>query len=59
MLYSKLAANGAVISMVPVGVVQVGCVVTAAVGAAGKVGTAFTVKNNAVETHTALLTFTL
>jgi hypothetical protein len=45
--------------MVPVGVVQVGCIVTEAVGAAGVAGTAFTVKNNAVETHTALLTLTL
>jgi hypothetical protein len=30
--------------MVPVGVVQVGCVVTDAVGAAGAVGKTFTVK---------------
>ncbi len=44
MLYSKLAANGAVIMMVPVGVVQVGCMVTDAVGATGAVGKTFTVK---------------
>jgi hypothetical protein len=44
MLYSKLAASGAVINIVPVGVVQVGCMVTDAVGATGKVGKTFTVK---------------
>ena len=44
MLYSKLAANGAVIIIVPVGVVQVGCMVTEAVGATGAVGKISTVK---------------
>ena len=43
MLYCNPAPSGAVMVMVPVGVVQVGCAVTVAVGAAGAVGAAFTV----------------
>ena len=35
MLYKKLAPVGSVITIVPVGKVQVGCTVTLAVGAAG------------------------
>ena len=42
-LYSNAAPVGADTTIVPVGTVQVGCTVTEAVGAAGGVGTAFTV----------------
>jgi len=43
---------GAVITIVPVGTAQVGCMVTLAVGVAGTVGTAFTViVELADETH--------
>ena len=38
MLYWMFAPEGAVTTMVPVGTVQVGCVVTHAVGAAGVAG---------------------
>jgi len=49
-LYSN-APVGAVITMVPVGVAQVGCTVTEAVGAAGGVGAAFTVSGVGAETQ--------
>jgi hypothetical protein len=49
------APVGAVITIVPVGVVHVGCVVTLAVGAAGAPGMAFTVRTVADETHPVLL----
>ena len=42
-LYSNAAPVGEETTIVPVGTVQVGCTVTEAVGAAGGVGTAFTV----------------
>ena len=42
-LYSNAAPVGAVTTIVPVGTAHVGCTVTDAVGAAGGVGTAFTV----------------
>ena len=44
-----LAPVGAVTTIVPVGVVQVGCTVTLAVGVAGAFGTALTVQLNGVE----------
>ena len=50
---------GAVTVIVPVGTIQVGCVVTLAVGAAGAPGTALTVKGVAVDTHPELLVVTL
>ena len=46
-----LAPVGDVTTIVPVGVVQVGCCVTEAVGMAGAFGTAFTVKLNGDDTH--------
>jgi hypothetical protein len=49
------APVGAVITIVPVGLVHVGCVVTLAVGAAGLAGTAFTLSAVADETHPVLL----
>ena len=39
-LYSKVAPNGAVTTIVPVGTAHVGCIVVLAVGATGGVGTA-------------------
>jgi hypothetical protein len=51
MLYSMEAPVGAVTVIVPVGVVQVGCAVTKAVGAAGAPGTVLTVTLVAVETQ--------
>ena len=59
MLYSRLAPVGAVITIVPVGTVQVGCTVTLAVGAAGTVGGLFTVKAVVFETQPVLLLRTL
>ena len=50
MLYSKLAPVGALTTIVPVGVVQVGCTVADAVGAAIE-GTALMVTAVAVDTH--------
>ena len=49
MLYCIVAPIGAVTKIVPVGVVQVGWIVTEAVGAAGAVGIAFTVKRVTAE----------
>jgi hypothetical protein len=43
MLYCNAAPKGAVIMIVPVEIMQVGCTVTLAVGAAGFAGTGFTV----------------
>jgi hypothetical protein len=51
MLYSIDAPVGAVTVIVPVGVVQVGCAVTDAVGAAGAEGTVLTVTLVAIETQ--------
>jgi hypothetical protein len=51
MLYSMEAPVGAVIVIVPVGVVHVGWFVTDAVGAAGVPGAVFTVTLVAVETQ--------
>ena len=51
MLYLMVAPVGAVTVIVPVGVVQVGCAVTLAVGAAGGVGAGLTVTFVAVEVH--------
>jgi hypothetical protein len=51
MLYSIDAPVGAVTVIVPVGVVQVGCAVTEAVGEAGAPGTVLTVTLVAVETQ--------
>jgi hypothetical protein len=51
MLYSNAAPIGAVIIIVPVGVVQVGCTVTLAVGEAGFAGIGFTVSAVGEETH--------
>ena len=54
------AGAGAVTVIVPVVMVQVGCVVTEAVGAAGAVGAAFTVSCVAAEVQPAVfLTVTL
>ena len=50
---------GAVTFIVPVETIQVGCVVTLAVGATGAPGTALTVNVVAVDTHSALLAVTL
>jgi hypothetical protein len=51
MLYSNVAPIGAVITIVPVGVVQVGCTVMLAVGAAGFAGIGFTVRAVGIEIH--------
>jgi hypothetical protein len=51
MLYSNAAPVGAEITIVPVGVVQVGCIVTLAVGAAGFAGIGFTVSAVGAETQ--------
>ena len=48
-LYSSPAPVGVVMVIVPVGVVQVGCTVTLAVGCAGGAGMLFTVKGVAAE----------
>ncbi len=50
MLYSKLAPVGALTTIVPVGVVQVGCTVADAVGAATE-GAALMVKEVPFEVH--------
>ena len=49
MLYWMFTPEGAVTTMVPVGTVQVGCVVTEAVGAAGPPGATLTVRFVAAE----------
>ena len=49
MLYSRLAPTGAVITIVPVAVLQSGCVAADAVGAAGPAGTGLTVTEPAIE----------
>jgi hypothetical protein len=46
---------GAVTTMVPVGVVQIGCIVTVAVGVTGAAGIAFTSKLTEDETHFVLV----
>ncbi len=46
-----VAGAGEVIVIVPVAIVQSGCFVTLAVGAAGADGTAFTVRLNGAETQ--------
>jgi hypothetical protein len=51
MLYSNPVPVGIVITIVPLGVVQVGCKVTDAVGAAGAPGIVFTVKGVAADTQ--------
>ncbi len=56
-LYSKPAPVGAVTTIVPVGVVQSGCTVTLAVGAAGGVGTLFTVNGVWFDTQVGLAVF--
>jgi len=45
MLYSIPVPEGAVTSIVPFEIVHVGCTVTEAVGVAGALGAAFTVKD--------------
>ena len=50
---------GAVTIIFPVETIQVGCIVTLAVGAAGAPVTALTVNVVAVDTHSALLAVTL
>ena len=59
MLYTKLDPVGAVITIVPVGNVQVGCTVVLAVGATGGLGIAFTVSVVAVEIQPVKLFFTV
>ena len=49
MLYWIVAPTGAITTIVPVGVVHDGCMVTEAVGAAGAAGIGFTVKTVAIE----------
>ena len=44
MLYSSVAPVGAVMTMVPVAMLQEGCTVTDAVGATGAVGAAVTIR---------------
>ena len=51
MLYSRFAPVGDETTMVPVGVVQVGCTVTDAVGVAGVPGAALTVSGVAEDIH--------
>ena len=58
-LYSRLVPVGPVITIVPVGVGQIGCAVTLAVGAEGGVGTAFTVSTVAVDTHPVIVFLTV
>ncbi len=53
------APVGAVTVIVPVGVVQVGCAVTVAVGAAGAFGTAVIVTGVADDTHPVVISFTV
>jgi len=57
MLYSIPVPEGAVTTIVPVEVVHVGCTVTEAVGVAGALGTAFTVKDKPDEIHPVVVFF--
>jgi len=54
-----LAPVGAVTTIVPVGVVQVGVTVILAVGVAGAPGGGNTVKDIALETHSVFVFFTI
>ena len=56
-LYSRPAPVGAVIVIVPVGMLQVGCAVMLAVGAAGAFGTGFTFRFVAGEIHPVAVSF--
>jgi hypothetical protein len=59
MLYSSMAPVGAVITIVPVVVVQVGCTVTLAVGVAGFAGIGFMVSAVGEDTQPVLVSRTV